>query len=209
MRDPASLGHWAGSASTITSDGIRFVKRDAPFRQIREVPEYHFTDIGKEDRVVDIGANVGAFCLRAARYSSHVFAIEPVSFDLLEENIALNNAAVVAVKCALGAGNPAEIAWDDCRVWSPTFSLGTIIEMAGGCDFLKCDAEGAEWLIRPADLGGIRRIEMELHIPPISPPPNRELLDALGREFDFSIDRSPVHSTLGVMGILHAVRKKN
>lgn len=90
---------------------------------------------------------------------------------------------------------------------SPTFPLRKIIEMAGGCDFLKCDAEGAEWLIRSRDLEGIRRIEMELHIPPISPVPNPVLLEFIGNHYTFSLDRSPVYSALGVMGILHAVQK--
>jgi hypothetical protein len=78
--------------------------------------------------------------------------------------------------------------------------------MAGGCDFLKCDCEGAEWLIRPRDLDRIKRIEMELHIPPISGLPDPALLDYIGDHYTFSIDRSPVYSTLGVMGILHATR---
>ena len=94
--------------------------------------------------------------------------------------------------------------WDDCRVISPTFTLRAIREFAGGCDFLKCDCEGAEWLIRPRDLSGIRRIEMELHLPPIGGPPAPALLDYIGREYLFEIERKPCHDVMGVMGILHA-----
>ena len=195
------------TSGIVCREGLRFRTRVTPYRQILDVPEYHFDDILKEDRVLDIGANVGAFCLRAARVSRHVTAIEPVTADILEENIDLNHADITVINGALGTGGTAEIAWDECRVVSPTYPLKKIIEMAGGCDFLKCDAEGAEWLIRPRDLEGIRRIEMELHIPPISPPPNPALLDYFGERYTFSIDRSPVYSLLGVMGILHAVRK--
>jgi hypothetical protein len=79
--------------------------------------------------------------------------------------------------------------------------------MAGGCDFLKCDCEGAEWLIRPADLAGVRRIEMELHMPPICGVPDRTLLDYISEKYDFGIERKPCHDVMGVMGILHAERR--
>ncbi len=108
---------------------------------------------------------------------------------------------------ALGDGKPREICWDDCRVVSPTYPLRDLIAMSGGCDFLKCDCEGAEWLIRPADLRDVRRIEMEIHLPPISGPPNPDLLAYISRFYDFGIDRKPCHDVLGVMGILHAERK--
>ncbi|HNB04239.1 MAG TPA: FkbM family methyltransferase, partial [Methanoregulaceae archaeon] len=74
----------------------------------------------------------------------------------------------------------------------------------GGCDFLKCDCEGAEWKIRPVDLEGIRRIEMELHQPPIGGPINTELLQYISEKYAFSLDRVPVHGPLGLFGILHA-----
>ena len=83
-----------------------------------------------------------------------------------------------------------------------------IIEIAGGCDFLKSDCEGAEWQIVPEDLNGIRHIEMELHVPPIGGPPNPALLDYIGKQYTFEIERKPVHAVLGVMGVLHAERKK-
>ncbi|HNX16943.1 MAG TPA: FkbM family methyltransferase [Methanoregula sp.] len=188
-------------------DEIVFHLADVTFRQITEVPEYRFSDIRPDDRVLDIGANVGAFCLRAARLSHHVTAVEPVAADILEENVRLNHADVKIIRGALGNGIPAEICWDECRCLSPTYTLHDLIRLAGGCDFLKCDCEGAEWLIHPRDLDGIRRIEMELHIPPISGPPDMALLDYIGDRYTFTIDRSPVYSTLGVMGILHATRK--
>ncbi|MDD1701970.1 MAG: FkbM family methyltransferase [Methanoregula sp.] len=191
----------------VTRDGVRFLKSPAPCRQITDVPEYHFDDVLPGDRVIDIGANVGAFCIRAARRSQHVIAVEPVTTGLLLQNVALNRADVRVISGALGTGEPKEIAWDDCRVISPTFPLRKIREMAGGCDFLKCDCEGAEWSINPGELAGIRRIEMELHIPPICDPPTSGLLDYIGDNYTFTLDRLPVHAAFGVMGILHAARK--
>ena len=188
-------------------DGIRFLRADVSYRQVTEIPEYRIADIRPEDSVIDIGANVGAFCLRAARTSQRVTAVEPVTCSPLRENIRLNGAGVTVLEGALGDGKPKEICWDDCRVISRTFTLRAIREFAGGCDFLKCDCEGAEWLINPEDLAGIRRIEMELHIPPIGGPPNASLLDWIGRYYDFEIERKPCHDILGVMGVLHAELK--
>lgn len=183
---------------------VMFLSLDAPFRQITEVGEYRFNDICPEDIVVDIGANVGAFCIRAARRSVHVTAVEPVTAALLRANIEANNVPVRVLEGALGNGKPAVISWDEQRVSTPTHTLKTILEQSGGCDFLKCDCEGAEWLINPPELTGIRRIEMELHQPPIGGRPNPALLDYIGNYYDFEIDRKPVHTTLGVMGVLHA-----
>ncbi|MDD1668400.1 MAG: FkbM family methyltransferase [Methanomicrobiales archaeon] len=185
---------------------IRFASRKVPYRQITDVREYWFHDIRQEDHVLDIGANVGAFCIRAAMFSDYVVAVEPVTVEVLEENIRLNHADVRVIAGALGTGSPTEIDWDDTRVRVPTYTLHELADMAGGCDFLKCDCEGAEWLIRPEDLAGIRRIEMELHLPPIGGPPDLALLGYIGRHYDFSIERRPCHDILGVMGILHATR---
>jgi hypothetical protein len=205
--------HPAGSDATkkpsyfTASDGVTFLLQDTAFRQIFEVPEYRFDDIRPDDRVIDIGANVGAFCIRASRCSRYIVAVEPVTASLLLQNIRYNGVPVRVIEGAIGDRNPITISWDDVAVISPGYPLRKIIEMAGGCDFLKCDCEGAEWQIVPEDLKGVRRIEMELHTPPISGPPNPALLDYISRHYYFEIDRKPVHAALGVMGVLHAERK--
>jgi hypothetical protein len=191
-----------------TPDNVTFIRRSTPYRQIFEARDYFFEDIQPEDRVIDIGANAGAFCIRAARLSHHVTAIEPVTADLLEENIRANNVPVRVIRAGLGTGKSCTCSWDDCTVTVPGYTLEEIIDLAGGCDFLKCDCEGAEWLIRPEDLGPVRRIEMELHIPPISGQPAPALLDYIGRHYDFSIVRTPCHDVLGVLGILHGTRRE-
>jgi FkbM family methyltransferase len=177
-----------------------------PFRQITEVPEYWMTDIRNEDHVLDIGANIGAFCIRAAKISRHVTAVEPVTADLLTRNIALNGVKVRVIHGGLGDGSSLGIEWDGERSTVPTFRLRDLVRMAEGCDFLKCDCEGAEWKIHPGDMKGIRRIEMELHLPPIGGNPDTRLLCYIAREYSFSIDRIPAHGPLGLLGILHAWR---
>jgi hypothetical protein len=186
---------------------IVFSDAAAPYRQITSVTEYRFDDIRPGDRVLDIGANVGGFCIRAARLGGRVTAVEPVTTAPLLENIRANHVSVKVIAGALGDGKPREICWDDSRVVSPTYRLKDLIAMSGGCDFLKCDCEGAEWLINPPDLDPVRRIEMEIHTPPISGPVNPALLDYISRCYDFAIERKPCHDILGVMGVLHAERK--
>ena len=193
--------------SHVGDDGVRFHHAPSRFRQIFDVPEYAFSDIGRDDVVLDIGANAGAFCLRAFRMSRHVTAVEPVIPAILRKNCTLNDAGIRIIEAGLGDGKPTVCTWDDESALVPTYPLSALVEMAGGCDFLKCDCEGAEWQIRPGDLAGIRRIEMELHIPPISGPPSPALLDYIDRHYDYTIERKPCHDVLGVMGILHATRR--
>ena len=58
---------------------IIFSAQAMPYRQITTVAEYWFSDILPGDKVLDIGANVGGFCIRAARMGSQVTAVEPVT----------------------------------------------------------------------------------------------------------------------------------
>ncbi|MDK2862721.1 MAG: hypothetical protein PWQ46_431 [Methanomicrobiaceae archaeon] len=190
-----------------TDDGLTFRRMPPEADAIYLVGEYRFDDIQKDDLVIDIGANVGGFCIRAARRSDHVLAVEPVLAEALRENIAMNRLNVTVVEGALGTGECTRITWGGRTVCLTTRPLSDYISMAGGCDFLKCDCEGAEWTIQPSDLDGVRRIEMELHAPPIGGPVNRALLDYIGRHYEFEIDRTPISGTQGVMGILHATRK--
>jgi FkbM family methyltransferase len=198
----------SGQSQPITStrDNILFMNAPAGYRQIYEVPEYRFSDIQKDDIVVDIGANVGAFCIRAAYYSDFVFAVEPLTHEVLQKNIRLNGVSVTVLDYALGDGNVESISWDGISRHMKTVSLKTIIGMTGGCDFLKCDCEGGEWLIDPQDLSSVRRIEMELHLPPVSGPPNPRFLDYISRNYNFQIDYMPSQSPLGLLGYLHATR---
>ncbi|MDD1713765.1 MAG: FkbM family methyltransferase [Methanoregulaceae archaeon] len=199
--------HPAGTRICRTRDGILYHENHLPCRQITEVPEYWLEDIRRSDIVIDIGANGGAFALRAARKSSRVIAVEPLTTDLLTRNVLLNRGGIRVLRAALGDGGPVEIAWDGCRAIVPSYPLRDIVRMAGGCDFLKCDCEGAEWLIDPEDLSGIRRIEMELHQPPVGPVIRPSLLDYIANRYEFTIDRNPVNGPYGQMGILHAWRR--
>jgi FkbM family methyltransferase len=53
---------------------------------------------------VDVGANIGTYTLWAAELGAEVIALEPAAdtFDLLQENIALNGYSVTSVRAAAG-----------------------------------------------------------------------------------------------------------
>jgi ribosomal protein L11 methylase PrmA len=89
-----------------SSDKVTFLLQETVFRQIFEVPEYRFDDMRPDDRVIDIGANVGAFCIRASRCSPSIVAVEPVTASLLRQNIQLNGVPVRVIEGALGDGYP-------------------------------------------------------------------------------------------------------
>lgn len=165
--------------------------------------DYHFNSIQPTDVVIDVGANIGGFCIRATRFSKNIFAVEPVTFDDLRQNIELNKAPIKILEGALGNGRQQTISWNGRKIVAKTYPFIEIKKMAGGCDFLKCDCEGGEWSIKPEELKGVRHIEMELHIPPISGPINQSLLNYIGEHYNFIIDRER-REGIGVLGILHA-----
>lgn len=66
------------------------------------------TDRFKEGGVfVDVGANVGAYSLRAAASGMRVFAFEPntMNVKILKRNVELNRLSIELAECALGAEN--------------------------------------------------------------------------------------------------------
>jgi FkbM family methyltransferase len=104
--------------------------------------DYSFSDIRMGDRVIDIGANCGGFCLHAAQMSDRVLALEPIVIDKLRHNILLNDANVMAIEGAIGTSQPK---WFGKTGQTRKYSLTELKGILGGCDFLKCDCEGGEW----------------------------------------------------------------
>ena len=97
-----------------------------PYRQITSVSEYRFDDIRPGDRVLDIGANVGGFCIRAARIGGQVTAVEPVTTAPLLENIRANNVSVQVIAGALGNGKPRRSAGTTAALSPPRTRSGTL-----------------------------------------------------------------------------------
>lgn len=148
----------------VSKDGLKFYPKY--LKSVGDVLlEYHFDDLTKDDVVLDLGANIGAFALRAAKKCKMVYAIEPLFYEELFDNVVLNDlcSKVVVYPAALGNGAPISISFDGKEKISPTMSLKKWREL-DDITFIKIDIEGAEWLINPEELDGIRRIEFEVHI---------------------------------------------
>lgn len=136
--------------------------------------------IAPGERVVDGGANVGAFAVLAARAGGRVTAYEPdpVTFRHLERNtaglgISCVHAALVSEAtrptAALSTGGSSDthhhLGGDGEGVQVPAVALADAI--GEGCDLLKLDVEGSEFplLVRtPGEvLARARRIACEVH----------------------------------------------
>jgi FkbM family methyltransferase len=133
------------------------------------------------ERVVDCGANVGAFAVWATAAGASVVAYEPhpLTYEWLERNVAGRpvrcvRAAVVAeapadgtvpLTVASGADTHHGLGGDGPTVDVPAISLATAI--GEGCDLLKLDCEGAEFDLiaqtQDAALRRARRIVCEVH----------------------------------------------
>jgi FkbM family methyltransferase len=115
-------------------------------------------DISRGERVVDVGANVGAFAVLAASHGANVDAYEPhpETFEYLRRNTA--GLAVRSTRAAI-VGNPPESgkvvleagASDthhrvgDSGMKVPAISLADAV--GPGCDLLKLDCEGMEFAL--------------------------------------------------------------
>lgn len=165
-------------------EGIRYYNSRDLTSICEAFKDYHFSDIKKDDVVIDVGANVGGFAIRAAQFSENVFAVEPLMNEELKRNIDLNQFKITIIVGALGNGKKYDISWGPYKKTLLTYSLSELKRLCGGCDFLKCDCEGFEWFIKPNELDGIRRIEIELHN--INPSHNDPylLMDYIEKNFD-------------------------
>lgn len=125
--------------------------------------DYRYSDIRPSDTILDIGANIGGFTIPAAKKAKHVYAVEPLYTDLLRKNVEKNNLKNVTVlDTGIGSGTTV-IEYGSASKEVHLTPFTNIIKRCGQIDFLKCDCEKCEWNIKPADLSGIRRIEIEVH----------------------------------------------
>ena len=136
-------------------------------------------EISPGDHVIDVGANVGAFAVLAARRGASVDAYEPhpETFVHLERNTAGLGVRCVraAVVAAPGAGGmvPFEASGDSdthYRVGEGGLEVRAVAladVIGSGCDLLKMDCEGAEFELlegTSAEVWGqVCRVACEVH----------------------------------------------
>jgi len=143
---------------------------------------------GAWDTVVDVGANIGLFAVRAAPLARRVLCYEPdgVNFDLLERNLSGPRFAHVARARRAVAGRRGTVTLHRSRnpgghslraahlgsVGSVAVEAVTLEDVfrehaVAACDLLKLDCEGAEYGILaavPGDLWPrIARVRLEYH----------------------------------------------
>ncbi len=191
------LRHQGKSTVVVNAkDGARFrVRVNTPDRlMIWEVWSAKTYDdkripIGEGDIVVDIGAHIGAFSVRAARLAQrgHVYSYEPSStnFAMLTENRLLNKANNLYIEESAVSGRTGQMTLytpsgnaimgsllQGVSTHTETVNVTTIADIIAThhieqIDLLKMDVEGAEYDILfscPAEtLAKIQRVVMEYH----------------------------------------------
>jgi FkbM family methyltransferase len=188
--------------------------------------------VGEEDIIIDIGAHLGFFTIKAAKhaYNGTVYALEPFSmhFKLLKENILTNNIKNVKFynlaitdkaselsfyytvhgdpgDTSLFKINPEEKTYEE-KVKSVSLQDFFNQEKISKCNFLKLDCEGAEYaILMSADgstLSKIQKIAMEWHKFEPDHDPKR-LADFLRRS-GFNLIEPPSYD--GKSGFLFAYR---
>lgn len=171
---------------------VRRLTVDEMFVQRILIGDDYFLDQSRPTgAVVDVGANIGTFALRASRTAASVVAIEPEAdnYRLLTENVQRNSARnVVTVNAAVSS----RVGWSDLFTTRHggfhslgdyvserpdfmgvqkvrTLTLESILgEHAIDTCFLKLDCEGAEHEILAATpteiLERVERLAMEYHV---------------------------------------------
>lgn len=155
-----------GIFDTINSrDGLSWYVEDNIDSVLGIGEEFEIDKIGPEEIVVDLGACIGAFTLRAARRAKKVYAVEPLFVEELTNNIRLNGLSnVEVIGVGIGDGSSRMIGFAQCSSEVLTVPFEKIRKEIGHIDYIKIDIEGWEWTINPNSLNGINRIAFEPHI---------------------------------------------
>ena len=172
--------------------------------------------------VVDAGAYVGLYTLRAARLVGPrglVVSLEPLpeSFAYLAANVRLNGLRnVVPLRACLAGSSGVRTlyvpestvnatlvkeyaetvggTWGEVGVRALT--LGDIVERLGHVDLLKLDIEGAEAEVLESpglDPHRVRRVVVEVHVDVVGPSEVAGLLEDAGYETALYVDESAPH----------------
>jgi FkbM family methyltransferase len=239
-RELASIRRSGGKPqSAVLRNGLRF-EAPADTNVIRVTSgvffKRHYTppgfEIAENDVIVDVGANIGAFSVYAARRTrAKVVAIEPhpQNFRYLVRNLIANGCTrAKPIECAITAvDEPVRLclgrsgSLHRLAALCPEPNVSEWIEVAGlslptlmermsvdRIDLLKLDCEGAEGVILPSTPGPVlervRRIVMEFHddLSPVGHEEIRRLLEDSGFETRFQRERSDRN------GLLYASRPR-
>lgn len=164
---------------------IKIRKNSTDFMQFATIwliDEYTKTDflIRDEDIIIDIGAHIGLFALFASQFckKGKIYCFEPVkaNFDLLKENLRINNISNVEVHNSAISKIDGNVTMylnedfsshnimieSDKKSTVSSISLKTFFEKNGleKCNFLKMDCEGSEYdIIESLPISYFEKIE--------------------------------------------------
>lgn len=180
---------------------------------------YEMTHAGFTGTVVDVGANVGAFTVMAAKHGArrvHAWEPSPRAVELLTLNVKENDVAdrVTIHEAALASHRGVANLRGDGVTATTTTTDGDVLVLAeGACDALgrlgdielvKIDCEGAEYgIVDSLDwyvLSRVEQIVMEYHGPKM---PGLEHLDADGRHlerFGAMVTKLAAHGRVSIVG---------
>jgi FkbM family methyltransferase len=133
---------------------------------------YHTSMIKPDDIVVDLGAGIGDFAIRAMQRAKYVIAVEPnkEDFQLLRRNLQVNGCHNV-VPLDIGVASKAGMKQITYQGRTYSFIVETLAEMLEGqrisrVDFIKLDIEGFETEVIESSIDIIKQarvIAIELH----------------------------------------------
>ncbi len=144
-------------------------------------PLCRLSSLPADSTVVDAGAFVGLFSLKASPFARRVIALEPSrrNFPLLSQNVARNNASNVETRKVALSSARGTVEFQDRGTSSAVVSDGSgayavesqpfqdLVEELGGIDLLKMDIEGAEYGViletPPSALRRVDRLVAEIH----------------------------------------------
>ena len=146
--------------------GYKYFINDNLFTVSQAFHEYHYSDMTRDDIVLDLGANIGGFSILAAGIARRVCSVEPIMFQELNRNIALNNMQdkITTHRLCLDYHQDPAL-WRHYSQEHPGKTFTELKDLAGDVSFLKMDVDGPERDINPKELKGIPAIEMEIHRP--------------------------------------------
>jgi FkbM family methyltransferase len=158
---------------------------------------------GRIRTAIDLGCNCGTFTLMAAALNP---GCRVVAVDVNPEFTAatLHNAEangcggqVEALTCIVGRSGIDSVRQFVADGAAGVLDPSRVIDMLGGCDFLKCDVEGGEHALFSGDLSwlrGIKHLAIEYHWTEAE----GDRLEAILRQEGFVVERKP-HRNLGYL----------
>ncbi len=165
--DPNRVNIDVRNFDVIEAGGYKFRVTDQINSIIQRVKDNPwFEGVRDTDTVVDIGANIGAITIPLAKVAKKVYAVEPLFFEELEDNVRLNGLEnVEVIPFGIGKEGWKDVVFSSKCAESPIITFGELKRLIGEqIDFLKMDGEGCEWEMGPFELKGIRELRIEFHI---------------------------------------------